>query len=73
MDRVALVQVLLFPPVSIIPPIPYTDLHHNITVIRRTSGRSLGPLKRAVVLLTSVRNYIEKPFEFVFLFQVSRG
>jgi hypothetical protein len=33
--------------------------------MRRTSGRSLGTFKRAMVLLTSERNCIEKPFEFV--------
>jgi hypothetical protein len=33
----------------------------------------MGTLRRAVVLLTSQRNCIEMPFEFVFLFQVSRG
>jgi hypothetical protein len=45
-DRLALWQVFLpilrFSPVSIVPPMLHTRLHLNTTLIRRTSGRSLG-------------------------------
>jgi hypothetical protein len=44
-DKVTLGQVFRpsasLPPVSTVPPMLHTHLHHNTTLIRRTSGRSL--------------------------------
>jgi len=40
------IPVLRFSHVSIIPPMLHTHLYLNITVIRRTSGRSLGSLRK---------------------------
>jgi len=42
-------QVLRFPPASIMPPFLYT-VHINITQFRRTSGRSVGSLKQSSAL-----------------------
>jgi len=43
-------QVLRFPPVTIIPPMLYIHLHFNTTQFRKTSGRSVGSLKRSSAL-----------------------
>jgi hypothetical protein len=45
-----LLRVLPFCPVSIIPPIPHTHRHLATTLVRRTSGRSLGTLKQSNAL-----------------------
>ena len=50
--KVAMAQVSLpllgFPPVGIIPPMPQTHLHPNTAAIRRTSGRNVGTVQKAV-------------------------
>jgi len=39
------VRVIRFSPLSTTPPTPHTHLHVHISVIGRTSGRSLGKFK----------------------------
>jgi len=43
-------QVLRFPPVTVIPPMLYTVLHLNTTQFGRISGRSVGSLKQSSAL-----------------------
>jgi hypothetical protein len=44
------IQVLRFPPVTIITPILYAHLHLNTTQFRRTSWRNVGSLKDSSIL-----------------------
>jgi hypothetical protein len=41
--------VLLFPPVSVIPPTLHTDLQLHVAITRRTNGRSLELSNRTVL------------------------
>ena len=63
MDKVALAQsfltVLLFPPVTIIPPMVHTGLHLNTTVL------SLGTFQKAVLLRQSGSIGSESTFTFL--------
>jgi hypothetical protein len=56
-DEVALGQVsfraLRFSTVSEIPPMFHTHLYLNIAITRRTKGRNLGNLRKAVLLRKS--------------------
>lgn len=51
-DKVAIshvsLPVLIFVPVSVIPPMLHSHFHINATFIRRTSGRSLGSFKQKI-------------------------
>jgi hypothetical protein len=49
--KAALGQVtlrILFPPISIIPPVLHTHLHLHVTLIWRTKGRSLETCQKAM-------------------------
>jgi hypothetical protein len=63
-DKVALGQVSLrvlrFAPVSIIPPMLHNHIDFNITFRRRTSGRSLGNLKKISALSDAGERWREK-------------
>jgi hypothetical protein len=52
-DAVTLGQVILFSPVSIIPPLLHAHLYRHVALMRRTNGRSLGTFQKAVLLRKS--------------------
>jgi hypothetical protein len=60
----AFLQVLQFSPLSIIPPTLHTDLHVNISLMRRTSGQSLGTF-RAMLFQMSGYHWTGKYFDIV--------
>jgi hypothetical protein len=58
-DELALGQGFLCP-VTIIPPVFYTDLHLNTNVVRRADERSLGTIKQRNALSDIGDNWTEK-------------
>jgi len=58
--------VLLFSPVSVIPPMLHTHLHPHVACsIRQTSGRSLGTFQKSSAISEIVKHWIEKYCHFL--------
>jgi len=54
----------MFPPVIIIPPSMSTHFHLDVTVTRRTKGRILGTVLKAMLFRKSGSDGIENKFPF---------
>ena len=62
----ALLSLLLFPPVSIIPPMLHTHLHLQVALTRRTNGPSLGTFSKSNAVLEIRKDWIQNTFTFFF-------